>query len=162
MGFLPEINHVWISTGKSLFLWNHVDKTDIFRYECSEKIGNVEVIEIKHQFHLLVSTQSYLYLHGISYKGKEKIKLISNVNVKSEGVVFSNFIVTNNSRPFMQGSDGHAYELNIAVVDNNNQPKSCYLICHTASPVLKFLPYIFKSAPSGTIFFVIICKNYTN
>jgi hypothetical protein len=77
------------------------------------------------------------------------MKITSKVSAKSDGVIFSNFIVTNNSRPFMQGNDGHVYELNIATVDNNNSPRSCYTICHTASPILKFLPYFFKSAPSG-------------
>lgn len=149
MGFLQEINHIWISTGNSLFLWNFVDNTDIFRYDCSENVENVEAVKFKDQTLLLVSTKAYLYIHGVTCNHKEQLKINSAVNVKSDGTIYSNFIVSKNSRPFMQGDDGHLYELNIAKVDRQNQPTYCYTICHTASPILKFLPYFFKSVPQG-------------
>lgn len=147
MGFLQEINHIWISTGNSLFLWNYVDNTDIFRYDCSENVENVEAVKFKNQTLLIVSTKAYLYIHGVTCNHKELLKINSAVNIKSDGTIYSNFIVSKNGRPFMQGDDGHLYELNVAKVDRQNQPTYCYTICHTASPILKFLPYFFKSVP---------------
>jgi hypothetical protein len=150
MGFLPTINHIWLSTGYSLFLWNYVDKTDVFRYECSDKIENVEVIKLLTHHELVVSTTNKLYLHGLSFEGyKGKLNIITTTSTKSDSVIMSNFVSTNTRRAFMRGSDGHVYEL-IVYTDNDGLTSSCKTYCHTSSYILRYLSTsIFKSVPEG-------------
>lgn len=146
MGFLPAIEQVWLTTGTSLFIWNYVDNTEIFKYECNELIQNAELITFKNHNELAISTTNHVFLHGVQQA--EKLKIISNTCVNTGGVIMSNFIITDNQRVFMHGNDGHLYELNV-VTDIQGVSKSCKIICHTESPILRYASYFFKSVPKG-------------
>lgn len=154
MGFLSAINHVWISSGSLLCLWNYVEKTEIFRYECSEAVENVDILKFSNQVELVISTSKHIFLHGINQTNKKKLTIISSTHVISDGVIMSNFTTTDTRRVFMQGNDGHIYEL-IIISDTNGLSTSCRIHCHTASPILRYTSYFFKSVPKGKLFFYV-------
>lgn len=153
MGFLPAINQIWVSNGSLLYLWNYVEKTEIFRYECNEAVQNVELLKFSSkQVELVISTSNHIFLHGLDYQINQKLKIISSSQVHSNGVIMSNFITTDTRRAFMQGDDGHLYELN-TIADKNGLTISCKIQCHTSSPILRYTSYFFKSVPKGKVSF---------
>ncbi|KAI8054730.1 Nup133 N terminal like-domain-containing protein [Thamnidium elegans] len=150
MGFLLAINHVWISSGSLLCLWNYVEKTEVFRYECNEAVENVDILKFSNHVELVISTSKHIFLHGIDQTNKKKLIIISSTHINSDGVIMSNFTTTDTRRVFMQGSDGHLYEL-IIISDTNGLSTSCRIHCHTASPILKYTSYFFRSAPKASV-----------
>lgn len=145
MGFLEPISHMWISSGKTLFLWNYTiteEGNAVFRYDHpSELIENVDVVKTLTEFELMISTKKHLYLHEVQYNEEGKLLLNLPKTIKSDGIVMSNLHSTNTRRVFMQGDDGHVYEMDIKYHGENG------LICHTEGPLMKYLGYFFKSLP---------------
>lgn len=159
MGFLPAIKQMWFTTGTSLFIWNYVDNTEIFKYDCSEPVENAETIAFSNHLELVISTTNHIFLHGINQDDKNKLKIISNTCVKTDGVIMSNFLMTDTRRVFMQGNDGHLYEL-IILSNNHGLSTSCKINCHTASPILRYTSYFFRSIPKGKKLLWLICTIY--
>lgn len=147
MGFLPAIKQVWSATSNFLFIWNYIDNTEVFKYECNELIQNVELLTFRHHQELVISTTQHIFLHSIQQDDKNKLKIVSSACIKTDGVVMSGFVVTDKQRVFMRGNDGHLYELNFKT-DVNHYINSGNLICHTESPIVKYL-YFLRSVPKG-------------
>lgn len=138
-----------------MYLWNLTSDNDVFRYECREAIENVDLISLSstHQ-ELLVSTYKHVYLHRIDMES-EKLKIISNVDAYSSGVIMSNIVTTDTKRVFMKGDNGHLYELN-TIWDTNGLIVQCRFYCHTSNALLYYLPSIFKSAPESPIVSIVL------
>jgi hypothetical protein len=147
MGFLSSINHMWFASGKTLLIWNYLTENAITRIDSKrDNIENVDLINMLTHSKLVVSTQKHIFLYKI-LDSDENSKLEFDkqelIIIKTDDVIMSNFQLTNTRRIFMQGSDGHLYEL------KDLETSRAQLLCHTASPLSYYFSYVFKSKPEG-------------
>ncbi|CEP14001.1 hypothetical protein [Parasitella parasitica] len=151
LGFLKNINHVWLARGTILLLWDFCKKdSQVFRYEANQVIEHVDIAAFATSDELVVCTRDFIYLHTIS-QGQHKIQLATGIAVDSAGVVMSDVVATKETkRVFMKGDDGHLYEL-ILTFDNNGAPKNGSLSCLTMNPILRYLTMFFKSPPVASL-----------
>ncbi|KAI7879864.1 Nup133 N terminal like-domain-containing protein, partial [Mucor mucedo] len=149
MGFLPSIKQVWLATSTSLYIWNYVDNTEVFKYENTEAIENAEMLTFRHHQELVVSTAHHIFVHSIQQDDNNKLKIVSNACVKTDSVIMSEFVVTDKQRVFMRGSDGHLYELNYKT-GVNHYISSGTLICHTENPIVKYFSFL-RYVPKASV-----------
>ncbi|KAI8994780.1 Nup133 N terminal like-domain-containing protein [Pilobolus umbonatus] len=147
MGFISVLDRVWLAVGNKLFIWNYRDSNNIFKYECFEKIEQIDIIQLTNtnNYELIISTASKLFVHSI-IEDNNRLKIVSKTAVSTDNTVMSNIVSTDTKRVFMQGNEGHVYELSI-LFTSEHLATSCKLTNCTNSTLAYYLPYFFKFTP---------------
>lgn len=147
LGFLLNTNRVWLTTNKTLYIWNFLETDNIFRYDCHDNIERVEICE--KQKELYVCTRNSLFVHSFSIDTDNRLKILSKTDARTNGVVMSNILNTDTGRTFMQGDDGHLYELNIDRDSNGLAVGIKKFTCITEQSYFRLLSLFVKSVPEG-------------
>ncbi|KAI8371920.1 Nup133 N terminal like-domain-containing protein [Blakeslea trispora] len=156
MGHLGAIRRVWLSFGRTLYLWDY-QTNDCFKYECDDDIQHVDLIDFNQQLELIVSTSNSLFSHTIQCQGN-KLQILSSTATKTDGVFMSHIIATKDTkRVFMKGSEGHLYELIITF--DQGLSVDARLTCHTENPLMCYLPSFFRSVPVSKVKTIAVGKN---
>ncbi|RCI01323.1 hypothetical protein CU097_015113 [Rhizopus azygosporus] len=149
LGFLLNANRVWLTANKTLYIWNFLETDNIFRYDCHDNIERVEICE--KQKELYVCTRNSLFVHSFSIDTDNRLKILSKADARTSGVVMSNILNTDTGRTFMQGDDGHLYELNIDRDSNGLAVGIKKLSCITEQSYFRYLSLFVKSVPEVPI-----------
>ncbi|PHZ17198.1 uncharacterized protein RHIMIDRAFT_232630 [Rhizopus microsporus ATCC 52813] len=149
LGFLLNANRVWLTANKTLYIWNFLETDNIFRYDCHDSIERVEICE--RQKELYVCTRNSLFVHSFSIDTDSRLKILSKTNARTSGVVMSNILNTDTGRTFMQGDDGHLYELNIDRDSNGLAVGIKKFSCITEQSYFRYLSLFVNSVPEVPI-----------
>lgn len=156
-GFLPSVNELWLSSKKSLYIWNFTAGNNIFKYECHEDIENVEVC-IKES-DLYVCTKNDISVHSFEKDSTGKLNILSNTKLRTNGVVMSNIYNTDTKRTFMQGNDGHLYEMDICRNNKGITTSIKNFTCLTEQSYMRYFSYFIQSVPEVPIKMISVDNN---
>ncbi|KAI9102693.1 Non-repetitive/WGA-negative nucleoporin C-terminal-domain-containing protein [Phlyctochytrium arcticum] len=154
MGFLSEINRVWITMDSRLYLWNPSDKdpkaTKIYA-EQDQIICSVGIVKPptgifleQIEYVLVLATALEVIVVGLTFAKRgdytsEMTMYATDLKVPVDGITVTDILGTDEGRIFMRGNRGQLLELQYQATDGWFTRK-IRLVNHSASTASLFLP----------------------